>query len=86
MILTKYDSKFAGRLTEQFVTVGFVILRFYCTCKKLCLLEEKSPLNIKSGTEIVLSQRERYVFGEKIIILICLWENNSPLVIAMYCS
>jgi len=32
-ILTKYDLKFAVRLTEHFVTVGFVSLRFYCSLK-----------------------------------------------------
>jgi len=31
LILTKYDLKFAVQLTEQFVTLGFVTLRFYCT-------------------------------------------------------
>jgi len=31
MILTKYALKFAVRLTEQFITVGFITLRFYCT-------------------------------------------------------
>jgi len=30
MILTKYDVKFEVLLTEQFVTMGFITLRFYC--------------------------------------------------------
>jgi len=31
MILTKYDLKFTFRLTEKYITVGFVTLGFDCT-------------------------------------------------------
>ena len=37
MILNKYLFNFSVRIAEQFVTVGSVTLRFYCTCMYVCM-------------------------------------------------